>query len=384
MKLKNKDLTNKTIAYCSLILGWVFSGSLMYHATNLKNSASASDLFAAILGNSCDKALTNPISWILNYPLAAWGLAYFGLIGLLLSLNKYFIDRFLVALSAFGVGATVFLTYIILNGHLSCPLCLLIHGVNLLLFLALIGNAQKTAPEILFKNASVLRGGIIVITAMVLGGFSPYYSIKYSFNKNTAVNLEEINKKFQSANVFNIPKNTASPNIGSLTAPIQLTVFSSFQCPACQSFAPILENLHKKFGDNIGISFKNFPLSKTCNPQMLEDMQPQACGAAFAAKAAQMQNQFWQYHDEIFNSNLEVDDKSLSKMAKTIGLNMEKFEVDKKSEAIKASIADDVNLAYQLGINATPSVLINGRLVSSHDESVLNFLIQNELEKLRK
>lgn len=50
------------------------------------------------------------------------------------------------------------------------------------------------------------------------------------------------------------------------------------------------------------------------------------------------------------------------------------------SESVQEALWEDVQLAYQLDINATPTVFINGRRVGAFDESVLNFLIQNELK----
>ncbi|GAA4417823.1 hypothetical protein GCM10023187_50600 [Nibrella viscosa] len=112
-----------------------------------------------------------------------------------------------------------------------------------------------------------------------------------------------------------------------------------------------------------------------------EDMQPRSCEAAFATVAAEQQNRFWNYHDHLFETSLEQNDKTLTSIAKNIGLDIDKWNRDRNSEEVKKIIADDLAIAYKLGINATPTVFINGRRVNSFQESVLTFIIKNELKK---
>lgn len=65
-----------------------------------------------------------------------------------------------------------------------------------------------------------------------------------------------------------------------------------------------------------------------------------------------------------------------------MGLNIEKWEQDRHSNEVKLQLSEDIKTSYETGINGTPSVFINGRQVSNFQESVLNFVIQNELNKL--
>lgn len=111
-------------------------------------------------------------------------------------------------------------------------------------------------------------------------------------------------------------------------------------------------------------------------------MQPQSCDAAFAALAAHRQNRFWNYHDQLFDSDLADDEKTLTSIAKNMGLNMEKWEQDRHSDEVKKQLSEDVKAGYLTAINGTPSVFINGRQVSSLQEKVLDFVIENELKKI--
>lgn len=383
---KNAGKRNWALGF--IILGWVFSGYLLVRSMQLNGGGTAPDLCKLIFGYSCDKVLSIPISWHFGYPLAGWGMAYFGLIGLSLSFNKIKIDHIVVLFISFGLGFSIIQSAIIIKGGLPCPLCLIIHFINLIAFITLLLAVKmplfNQVQKRFTNRRSFVWSSMFLLFILILGSITEVGALKASIGKTTEGNMTEISKSFQKETFYNIPKNESSPHLGSLNAPIQLVVFSSFQCPACKSFAPTVENIQKKFGENIGITFKNFPLSSTCNPMVSEDMQPEACSAAFAALAAQNQNQFWNYHDQLFRTNLDEDKKILTSIAKNSGLNIEKWESDRQSVAVKEQLLEDIKIANELGINATPTVFINGRRVNSFQESVLTFLIQNELHKMSK
>jgi protein-disulfide isomerase/uncharacterized membrane protein len=381
MEHKTYALAKRGWALGIILVGWVLCAYLVFHSTQLANKVnSATDLCETIFGSTCDKALKSSVAVQLGFPLAALGLAYFGLLALLVSLGKPITDRLTIFVAAFGVGVSAILSVIIVRAGVSCPLCMIVHMINLSAFVILVWNTRQRifstgkapAPRIF------VRWAVLLLFMVVLGGASEYGVLKTSLGKKPEVNLHEIIKKFRGETVYQIPAGD-SPRIGSPDAPVQIVVFSSFQCPGCKAFAPSLENIHRKFGDKVGIAFKNFPLSTNCNPRIIENMQPRACDAAIAAIAAQRQNLFWKYHDRIFQSDLEDDEKTLTSIAENIGLDMAQWEVDRQSEAVKESLSEDVQLAYQLSINATPTVFINGRRTGALEESVLISLIENEL-----
>jgi protein-disulfide isomerase len=312
-------------------------------------------------------------------------MAYFGLIGLLFSFNKPLADKIVFITTTLGAGVSIILCWIQFKAELNCPLCLGVHFINLLMLIGLLtiiipvslNNSQK---QIIKRNV-LIRWSSFLIIGIIVGGISEYGILRYSFGQKNKVKLTELQKSFESEKVYPIPVNSTSPLVGSLKAPVQVVVFSSFECPACKLFATTLKELHNKFGEKIGISFKNFPLSNTCNPRLADNMQPNSCNAALAAIAAQNQNRFWEYHDQLFNSDLHEGSTVLNSIATTIGLDKSKWEADMHSETVKEKLTTDIILANQLGINATPTIYINGKKVSSFQESALSFLIENELKK---
>ncbi|MDB5240080.1 MAG: hypothetical protein JWP57_705, partial [Spirosoma sp.] len=366
----------RTLAFIGIALSWALCAYLVFRSTQLNGpTGTIRDLCQLVFNSSCDPALSSPMAWHLGYPLAGWGLAYFGALGLLLSLGNLVTDRMAMLLAALGVGISIIQSALIIRGGLSCPVCLAIHLINVLVLMALVrnqkgaffwGQPNQTAPQ-----GSLLRWSLLLVGTLIIGGISEVGVLRTSIGQNAPINLDDIAKQFRSERVFPIPKGNALPALGSPSAPVQVVVFSSFKCPACQGFAPTLEKLHQKFGNRIGVTFKNFPLSSGCNPRMSVDMQPGSCVAAYAALAAHRQNRFWPYHDRVFDSTLDSAGKMLIAIAKTSGLTMAQWESDRQSDAVKQQVAQDVQLAYELGVDGTPTVFINGRRVSNFQESVL-------------
>jgi protein-disulfide isomerase len=111
-------------------------------------------------------------------------------------------------------------------------------------------------------------------------------------------------------------------------------------------------------------------------------MQPQSCMAAYAAQSAKLQGKFWPYHDRIFSADFSEGETAFKQIAEEIGLDLSKFDEDRNSEAVKSVVQEDVDLGNQRGVNATPSVFINGRSVPALNYDVLKSLIQYELDSI--
>jgi protein-disulfide isomerase len=169
--------------------------------------------------------------------------------------------------------------------------------------------------------------------------------------------------------------------LGSASAPVRMVVFSSFQCPACKSFVELMRDVRRRYPDQVSIVFKHFPLGRECNPILKREMQPRACAAAFAAEAALQQNVFWQYHDRLFASSLLASEQILTDAAKETGIDLAKWESDRRSPAVKLKVASDVSLGTALGVEATPAVFINGKRLTYLSRRMVGLVISRELSR---
>jgi cyclophilin family peptidyl-prolyl cis-trans isomerase/protein-disulfide isomerase len=148
---------------------------------------------------------------------------------------------------------------------------------------------------------------------------------------------------------------------GPQDAKLTIVEYSDFQCPACQSTAPVIKQFLAAYGDQVRFVYRHFPLS----------FHEKASPAAAAAEAAGLQDKFFEMEEVLYASpdewnemTLEDFDAYLLEKAEEIGLDMDQFQQDWKSDAVLAAVQEDYNSGLSAGVNATPSIFINGRLYS--------------------
>jgi protein-disulfide isomerase len=145
-----------------------------------------------------------------------------------------------------------------------------------------------------------------------------------------------------------------SPALGPEGAPVTLVEFADFQCPYCARATKILDQLRDRYGDQLRIVFKHFPL----------EIHPKAPAAHVAAEAAHRQGKFWEMHDLIFANQREMSEDRYLAYAGALGLDIEQFQEDRRSLDVRKRVLEDAEQAVELGILGTPAFVINGRIVS--------------------
>lgn len=163
------------------------------------------------------------------------------------------------------------------------------------------------------------------------------------------------------------PVNAEDQVQGSNSATIELVEYGDYQCPHCGAAYPIIKRIQKKMGHKLKFVFRNFPL---------QEIHPQALGAALAAEAAGAQNKFWQMHDIIFENQQNLEREDLIQYAETIGLDVPTFKSDIKEQAFLEKVETDFESGIRSGVNGTPSFFIDGdKYNGSWDEkSLLEYL----------
>jgi protein-disulfide isomerase len=160
--------------------------------------------------------------------------------------------------------------------------------------------------------------------------------------------------------MIDAPRHTVSlaptdPALGASAAPVTIVEFSDFQCPFCQRVAPTLKRVRETYGDKVRIVWKDFPLTQ---------IHPQAFKAGEAGHCAAEQGKFWEYHDRLFANQqaLQLDD--LKKYAADLGLDAARFNACVDSSKYGDRVREGVSQGSRLGVNSTPTVYVNGRLLS--------------------
>ena len=146
-----------------------------------------------------------------------------------------------------------------------------------------------------------------------------------------------------------------------------VVIFSDFQCSHCACFASQWKkDLRPLWKGDLRVSFRHFPLDRSCNSTTKRQIHAQACEASYAAEAARLQGgeaAFWQMHDLLFARSRRLGETRYADLAREIGLDVQQLLVDMRGESIKQAVASDIGLAADLGVTGTPRVFLNGRPV---------------------
>ena len=142
-----------------------------------------------------------------------------------------------------------------------------------------------------------------------------------------------------------------SPVRGSPDAPITITEYADFQCPYCANARSKLDQVLREYPHQVKLVFKSFPL----------DFHPDSILAHRAALAAQKQGKFWEMHDLIFSSQRAMKHDDLFAMAKSLGLDTDRFASDLQDPAIQSEIDAQQREGKRLGVNGTPTFYIDGQ-----------------------
>jgi protein-disulfide isomerase len=165
------------------------------------------------------------------------------------------------------------------------------------------------------------------------------------------------------------------PALGGSGAAVTLIEFSDFQCPFCARVVPTLKQVHAAYGDRVQIVWKDFPLTS---------IHPLAFKAAEAGQCAREQNKFWEYHDQLFANQQALEPESLKKYAVAAGLDAPKFNACLDSAKFASRVQGQIEAGNELGVSSTPSIFINGRLISgAQPYEVFTAIIDEELERAK-
>lgn len=161
-----------------------------------------------------------------------------------------------------------------------------------------------------------------------------------------------------------------APRRGAVKPSVIIVEFGDFQCSFCKSVAPILDEALHKYPKDVQLLWVH-----TLNPA-----HPESKSAAIAGQCAHEQNQFWKYHDLMFQSQDDLSPSLYNQIAISLGLDMQEFQsclADPQS-----SLLVDVNYQYANAseVKATPYISVNDQTFSGEfTAEQLDSLIQNEL-----
>ena len=162
------------------------------------------------------------------------------------------------------------------------------------------------------------------------------------------------------------------PSRGPADAPVTIVEFSEYQCPFCARVTPTLKALEQKYGSKVRFVFKDFPLQNHL----------QAPKAAEAAHCAGDQGKYWELHDRLFANQQLLQVPELKKHAAAVGLDQAAFDQCLDTGKHTGIVQADIDLGTQMGVGSTPTLYINGRLVTgAQPQALFESIIDEELAR---
>jgi protein-disulfide isomerase len=159
-------------------------------------------------------------------------------------------------------------------------------------------------------------------------------------------------------------KTDGAPMFGKPDTPVEIVIYSDFQCSFCKEEGKIIRgDMAKSYPDQVRVYFKDYPL---------EPIHPWAKAAAIAGRCVFRQNPaaFWDYHDWIFEHQGDITAENLKEkvgeFAKTKGIEPLQFTTCMDTRATEAEVNQSIAEARALGINSTPTMFVNGRRLVGH------------------
>lgn len=174
-------------------------------------------------------------------------------------------------------------------------------------------------------------------------------------------------------------KTDAQPSYGKAGAPVTIVVFGDFECPLCKSEAEVMrKNLLQTFPDKVQVYFKDFPL---------ESIHPWARAASDVGRCIYKQDPqaFWKFHDWIYENQEGVTPETLNSKvmawAGTAGVDSIQLGRCVDGKIADKEVAQNMAEGRALGVDATPTVYLNGRkLVGAMEWPILQQLVTLEIE----
>ncbi len=155
-------------------------------------------------------------------------------------------------------------------------------------------------------------------------------------------------------------------------AKVTIVEYSDFQCPYCKKLTDTLDEVAKKYPDDVRVVFKHFPLP----------MHKRADPGSRAVFAANLQGKGFAMHDVVFNNPRKLEDADLEGYAKEVGVaDLAKWKSDYEGQAAKDAVKADIAQGKNFAVRSTPHFFVNGvsqRGAMSADK--LEEIVKKEIE----
>ncbi len=336
-----------------------------FYAANFGSvSGSVCDISAFI---NCGSSTYSPLSQVYGVPLGFFGLMVGGLVvlgALFPSVELERTNAAIGAVNALGVlGLASYSLFVWKSLCLYCSIYWLFSLASFGLFWAYGVGRGEAGARTRFLRPSLKH--LAVFGVVVLAG-------AYGMQRLHATKLE-----LQVANYFALPvvhePSLLSPywsvrsTVQFEAAPIHVVEYGDFLCGDCRYLFTQMQKLKEEFKGKINVAFEFFPLETKCNTVVNKNLHPFACQVAWIA--AHDTSRFAQIHDEIFTNFMAAKHDSAWRVGLAKRYGAESALTDTALQGVVRRIMETgreyapTSATDPRGIHATPTIILNGRMV---------------------
>lgn len=363
--------------------------------------------------SACSQLSLSSWSEVFGIPIASFGFFFYIWIFLSLHLFRESGERYwntfiylLMPVTVLGLLFDLVLGSILIYLQIFCVMCVTTYGLNILLFIVTLLEYRKIAfntgvslfsgvrslPKLISNNEDrVFSSGTLVYYTVILFlfviSFSMFLGEKYGEQRENAGKFAEYLQTYQKKpqQDYDLPK---TPFIsGNPEAPLTVYVFTDPLCSACRVFHQMEGELLEKFDGKVQFHSYYFP-SLSCDSE-----NPKApCSATLlmfsAMRAGKYDSVLVNYYDRYTKMQKFFDEGDIDRIIAELSVDpdmeqsLKKYYEDGQSFAM---MQEHIDLAKKLHLSATPTLIINGRLLEGFPrKEYMVKILEFELKQLKE
>lgn len=217
--------------------------------------------------------------------------------------------------------------------------------------------ADKEAIEQIVRNY-ILENPEIIEEAII------------KLNENQQAEALKVQRDSIISNKDKLFKTASDYSIGPADAKVTIVEFFDYRCGFCKRSTDWIQELPEKYDGDVRVVFKELPI-----------LSPESEQAALAALAAGKQGKYADMHRALMElpSNSGFKTTDIDKVAKAAGVDVTKMRADMRSIDIQKQLSDMKALARSLGVDGTPTFVVDDRALPSANPAALDVMIEAAL-----
>lgn len=166
--------------------------------------------------------------------------------------------------------------------------------------------------------------------------------------------------------------NGQHPEIGNPKGDVTVVEFFDYNCGYCKRAMQTVRKLAEN-DKNVRIIFMDYPI-----------LSPASTEAAKWAVAANKQGKYWQFHQALLESTAPKDVENMSKIAQSVGLDIEKLKKDAAGKDVEAYLSSVTDFGHKLNVSGTPGFIVGSQILRGFVEyEGFKTIVEDERKKVK-